>query len=259
MNNYNIRRDRPKITSEEIAQRKDFDSILNNHKIMSRPFYKNPWFFGVTGMASIGLIIGGVLSFTGSESSIPSQEYFTDSAPQRAEVKMASLEMTSTTVPIEEPKKKIIQIKKADIHEKTITLEDNKQKELVVENKITVTSTEVKDEIIEPSNVPVFDNRFALQPKIAGKPGGDISKLDLIKKGQIYNELKSEIYEFEMHITTEFGSKVYRAKGDKLSLEMKNALKDMETGEEVYFENIMTKSSNGLLVELSPIRYTLFN
>ena len=67
MNNYKIRRDRPRVSSEEIAQRKDFDSLLNDHLIMNRPFFKNPWFFGVTGMATLGLLIGGIYSFTSTK------------------------------------------------------------------------------------------------------------------------------------------------------------------------------------------------
>lgn len=36
---------RPEISSDEIVKRKNFDSILKQHTPMSKPLFKNPWFF----------------------------------------------------------------------------------------------------------------------------------------------------------------------------------------------------------------------
>lgn len=55
MENFKMNVDRPKISSEEIASRQNFDSVLSQFKQIKPPAYKNPWFWGSAGLASAGL------------------------------------------------------------------------------------------------------------------------------------------------------------------------------------------------------------
>ncbi|SFT90901.1 hypothetical protein SAMN05216474_3102 [Lishizhenia tianjinensis] len=50
--------DRPKISSEEIRNRQNFDQILGNLKALHKPFYKKTWFWGTTGLATVAVAIG---------------------------------------------------------------------------------------------------------------------------------------------------------------------------------------------------------
>lgn len=52
---------RPDISSEEISKRKNFDSVLKQHTVITKPFYKNPWFLSGGGMALVAAVIAIVL------------------------------------------------------------------------------------------------------------------------------------------------------------------------------------------------------
>ncbi|MDX1446406.1 hypothetical protein [Lishizhenia sp.] len=58
MNNRKMNLDRPKISSEEIKSRQNFDQILGNLKALHKPFYKKTWFWGTTGLATVAVAIG---------------------------------------------------------------------------------------------------------------------------------------------------------------------------------------------------------
>lgn len=47
---------RPDISSEEISERKNFDSILKQHVPASKPFFKKPWFIGGVGIAAVAIV-----------------------------------------------------------------------------------------------------------------------------------------------------------------------------------------------------------
>ncbi|MES2587681.1 MAG: hypothetical protein V4622_01800 [Bacteroidota bacterium] len=55
MENFKVNLDRPKISSEEIAQKQNFENVLNKFNQVKTPVYKNPWFWGSAGLASVGL------------------------------------------------------------------------------------------------------------------------------------------------------------------------------------------------------------
>lgn len=55
MENFKIKLDRPTVSSEEIASKQNFDHVLSSFNQASPPAYKNPWFWGSAGLASIGL------------------------------------------------------------------------------------------------------------------------------------------------------------------------------------------------------------
>ena len=53
-NKINI--DRPIVSSEEINKRQDFTTVMKGVKKMKPPLYKNPWFYGPVGLASLALL-----------------------------------------------------------------------------------------------------------------------------------------------------------------------------------------------------------
>src|SRR5687768_13008074 len=63
MKNRKMNIDRPQIDSKEIQAGMNFGQLMVGYQAMSKPFYKSNWFFGTTGLASIGLIVGGTFAF----------------------------------------------------------------------------------------------------------------------------------------------------------------------------------------------------
>ncbi len=55
MENFKLNLDRPEISSNEIEKNQNFDNILSSYKKMKPPVYKNPWFWGSAGLATVGL------------------------------------------------------------------------------------------------------------------------------------------------------------------------------------------------------------
>ncbi|MGV3630988.1 MAG: hypothetical protein ACO1O6_07270 [Bacteroidota bacterium] len=55
MENFKVKLDRPKISSEEIASKQNFDNVLSTFNQAKPPAYKNPWFWGSAGLATVGV------------------------------------------------------------------------------------------------------------------------------------------------------------------------------------------------------------
>ncbi|MFP5470464.1 MAG: hypothetical protein ACLGGV_02625 [Bacteroidia bacterium] len=69
MENRKININRPNISSEEILKRRNFQEVLTNYQLITKPFYKTPW-FGVTSSSMlITAVILGVFIFNESETS----------------------------------------------------------------------------------------------------------------------------------------------------------------------------------------------
>ena len=82
MKNRKINLDRPRIDSKEIQAHKDFNQVFENFNTMSKPFYKSTWFFGTTGLASLGLIIGGTIAFQDPDNQVTDLNVLNSEAPQ---------------------------------------------------------------------------------------------------------------------------------------------------------------------------------
>lgn len=52
---------RPEISSDEILKRKNFESVLKQHTPMSKPLFKNPWFF--SGAIAVVVVAAAVATF----------------------------------------------------------------------------------------------------------------------------------------------------------------------------------------------------
>jgi len=57
MNNRKMNLDRPNLNSEQISARQNFDQVLSKHLLSKPPVWKNPWFWGPTGLATIGIAL----------------------------------------------------------------------------------------------------------------------------------------------------------------------------------------------------------
>ena len=63
---------RPDVSSEEILKRKNFDSVLKQHTVISKPFYKNPWFLSGGGIAIVAAVTAIVLQINNNpEATLP--------------------------------------------------------------------------------------------------------------------------------------------------------------------------------------------
>ncbi len=59
--------DRPNLNSEQISARQNFDKVLSKHLLSKPPVWKNPWFWGPTGLASIGIALFFSVNYLNSQ------------------------------------------------------------------------------------------------------------------------------------------------------------------------------------------------
>lgn len=266
MKNIKINLDRPQVDSKSIQAQKDFDGLMKNHTIMSKPFYKSPWFMGTTGLASIGIVVGGIVAFNDAEP-VPDQQMITNAE--------APPEMTV-------PDNQIIQMEPKnstqDLVKETFAYADyinNNSNEIDDNNSTLETQNNSNQQIDEGANLQdnsVVENSgfthdenhnetsiMDLHPRISGKVNGSISKEELFDNKGITTESDVNVIHFELHLIDGLGGKVFEEESNQLTEEMKAALKKINSGETIYFENIKGKTEEGDIVRLNPLRYVLMN
>lgn len=67
MSNRKINLDRPALSPEQIEARQDFDKVLKQHYLLKPPVWKSPWFWGPTGLASVGIALFLSISYINSQ------------------------------------------------------------------------------------------------------------------------------------------------------------------------------------------------
>ncbi len=67
MSNRKMNLDRPTLNSEQIEARQNFDQVLSKHYLIKPPVWKSPWFWGPTGLASIGIALFLSVSYINSQ------------------------------------------------------------------------------------------------------------------------------------------------------------------------------------------------
>ncbi|MGV6860980.1 MAG: hypothetical protein ACWA41_04360 [Putridiphycobacter sp.] len=267
MKDIKINIDRPKLTSEDIKQKMNFENVLNQHQLMHKPFYKSPWFFGVAGLSSLGLIASVI--------------YHNYSLPPGVK------KMEITELSTENPPNQNLQIAYHDsqpLKQESINLNKTEQNNQPIDKKSTLNqTTNQKPESIElTSEVEISKNEenavnknqlseksqtetkktfnfFDLHPRIAGKVNGDITKKELLDEKGLQTNTNVNIVHFELHLVDGHGGKVFLEDSNVLNQEMKVALENVHAGDEIYFENINGETEEGKQVRLSPLRYTLLN
>lgn len=271
MKQIKINLDRPPVDSKSIQAHKDFNGLMKNHAIMSKPFYKSPWFMGSAGLATVGLVVGTVVVMQESPEPVP------DLLTTQNEPAPPDLEMSSSTIIAlnadtdisnadSEKDNQTIQFTSNElneIHDKTSTLEiTSEQKEVNPKEESIEESTEKSDlkeinktDLVETKKSDLFD----LMPRISGKANGHISRTELFDNKGITTESDVSVIHFELHLIDGLGGKVFKEEGNHLNEEMKNALQKINSGETIYFENIKGKTDKGDVVRLNPLRYVLMN
>lgn len=68
--------DRPNLSSEEIKGRQNFEDVLSKVKVSSPSFWQNPWFWGPTGLATVGIAVFLSLNSVNSQN-VPHEEKVT--------------------------------------------------------------------------------------------------------------------------------------------------------------------------------------
>lgn len=59
--------DRPNLNSEQISAKQNFDQVLSKHLLSKPPVWKSPWFWGSTGLASIGIALFFSVNYLNSQ------------------------------------------------------------------------------------------------------------------------------------------------------------------------------------------------
>ncbi len=269
MKNRKINVDRPHLKSEEILAGRNFDEVLANHNVMTKPFYKQHWFMGATGLASLGLIIGGTVAFQSNATEQPavSERYLTDAPPNQVPPEANFIVSASdlnqdpkptTTKTIELKPQKTTRIEENFTPQKNQVENVELQPDVKPEPTNTVkpeTKKAADDKNAEPSTSAFLD----MNPRISDKIGGTITRNELMDSRGITTEGDVSIIHFELHLIDGLGGKVFEEKGNQLNSEMKKALDDVGKGETIYFENIRGKIKNGTEIKLNPLRYVLMN
>lgn len=277
MENRKINVDRPQLNANEVMAGKNFDTVLRNHEFMSKPFYKQSWFFGTAGLASLGLIIGGTLAFQGSAEDyhqLSEQMLNTDAPPNLivtnpnlivagGKITESTHQLTQKTIqinpqniaPIEETSTRTEKIEpRIEVQEKSDPVADKPDKNISESmdeqlNLVAQTNTNKKEGV----------GSFDMSPRISNKIGGTISRNELLDNKGITTEGDINVIHFELHLIDGLGGKVFAEEGNQLNQEMRDALENVEQGETIYFENIRGKVKNGAEVRLNPLRYVLKN
>ena len=273
MKNVKINLDRPPVDSKEIQASKNFDSLMKNHQMMSKPFYKSPWFIGTTGLASISIIVGGVISFNSSEDQVSQDVTLDNQAPPELTTPDNNLIALNSDITPKTATDNLVKdtFKYSEYIENQIddnnnTLEEsNPNEELVIQEENDNTTEEVESVSHQDKHEQVKDDVdknedfSALMPRIGGKINGSISRDELFDNKGITTESDVSIIHFELHLIDGLGGKVFEEESNQLNDEMKAALKMINQGETIYFENIKAKTEDGVIVRLNPLRYVLMN
>lgn len=274
MKNVKINLDRPPIDSKSIQANKDFDSLMKNHAIMSKPFYKSTWFLGTTGIASIGLVIGGIISFNPSNDELAEDVILDNSAPPEISSSENHLiALNSEVIPkttnqdLVKDTFKFLEHNSTQLDDNTNTLDLNisqnnsNNDELSNDNQeiVDVLSHEDKHDEVQ-DDVKENIDFTAMMPRIGGKINGSISRDELFDNKGITTESDVSVIHFELHLIDGLGGEVLlEEESNQLNDEMKAALKKINQGETIYFENIKGRTGNGEIVRLNPLRYVLMN
>jgi hypothetical protein len=263
MKNRKMNIDRPQIDSKEIQAGMNFGQLMVGYQAMSKPFYKSNWFFGTTGLASIGLIVGGTFAFQSpDEQEHVNTDLLSDSPPPEITVPQNTLLAVSsgTSVAPEELMPETIQITKenqvTDDKKPTPLIEDESEKIEVDEQVLTLNVTETA---VDHSDTKTGNETLDLTPRINGIMNGDITREDLFNNKGITTGSDVSIIHFELHLIDGLGGKVFEEESNQLNDDMKNALLNTGKGETIYFENIKGRTSDGRVVRLNPLRYVLLN
>lgn len=264
MNKLKINVDRPKMSSEDISKQMNFEDILSSHKIMAKPFYKSTWFFGVTGLATVSLIAASVYTLNKEGDELYRNIQVVENVSKTTEIDLIDTKVIDLNlnepIKIDEPidTKPTLKIEHTKPEQKITTdnpIEPQKKSvEEVVESKpVSKVANESTNEI--PKTFSFMD----LHPRISGKIDGNITKDELLDDKGLTTNSDVEIISFQLHVVGGMSSKVFNSEGNTLNSEMKLALKDVNVGEEVYFEKIKGKATTGEVFRLSPIRYVMLN
>ena len=259
MKNRKINLDRPQIDSKEIQAGMNFGLVMTSYQVMSKPFYKTNWFFGTTGLASIGLIVGGTFAFQSPEESdkLQNNQILTDAPPEVVTPKNKLLAINTTNESITVENEKVLTKQNQSKHDKINTQLNNQEIETIQYDQVSeVVSDQPQIDLSQEKNQ---SNVMDLSPRINGKLHGDITREDLFDNKGITTGSDVSIIHFELHLIDGLGGKVFEEESNQLNQEMRTALTNLTKGETIYFENIKGKTSDGKVVRLNPLRYVLLN
>jgi hypothetical protein len=262
MKNRKMNLDRPPLDQKEIQMGMNFGQLMVSYQAMSKPFYKTKWFFGTAGMASIGLIVGGTFAFQSGDKTTDSQASLTitDSPPvslteHSEKEELFAMNYSASTV-FEGTTQTEFASTKESKHDKKNTplsipepLNTSSETQINAELNATEESTDLKN----------GSDPLDLTPRINGKANGDITREDLLDNKGLTTNADVSIIHFELHLIDGLGGKVFEEESNQLNKDMKEALKNVNQGEMIYFENIKAKTSEGHVVRLNPLRYVLLN
>jgi hypothetical protein len=67
MSHRKMNLDRPNPNSEQIRSKQNFEQVLSKYHLLKTPVWKSPWFWGPTGLASLGIAIALSINYSNSQ------------------------------------------------------------------------------------------------------------------------------------------------------------------------------------------------
>lgn len=263
MKNRKMNIDRPQMSSKEVQAGMNFGQLMVGYQAMSKPFYKSNWFFGTTGLASIGLIVGGTFAFQSPDETETSKtDLLTDTPPPEVAVEANNL-LALNTEPaapvVNDTETKVINLSTDKANDKKQTpLSESTQTESIVDQP-EVVNINPSETAVNHSDKTDENEIMDLEPRINGIMNGDITREDLFDNKGITTGSDVSIIHFELHLIDGLGGKVFEEESNQLNQDMRNALHNTGKGETIYFEDIKGRTPDGKVVRLNPLRYVLLN
>lgn len=267
MKNVKVNLDRPPVDSKSIQANKDFNGLMKNHAMMSKPFYKSPWFVGATGLASISLV-AGIVAYNYSDP-VPDENLVETQSPPELTVPdnriiafNSDINPKTNTDDLVKDTFKYSEYNQNNLDDNTPTLEDSNPNPIQSDNLSNNQDNIDVDAVTHDDmhkKVSSDDAYTSLLPRIGGKANGAITKEQLFDNKGITTESDVSVIHFELHLIDGLGGKVFEEESNQLTAEMKAALKKITSGETIFFENIKGKTEDGDIVRLNPLRYVLMN
>lgn len=153
MENFKLNLDRPKLSSEQINARQDFGQVLNKFKASNPPIYKNPWFWGSAGLASVGLAT--MISLNALSNQKEKHDNITT---------QSKIDLPKDTECIKPP------VKNEDIPFNTFVVDPSKDEKITLESGTTIDIQKGSLESSKPVEIQVREFRDKASACVAGIP-----------------------------------------------------------------------------------------
>jgi hypothetical protein len=241
MKTTKINLDRPKISSEEIEKKQDFNKIVKGLIIRKPGIYRNPWFYGFVGASSL-ITFFAIREFVNTDSAVKNKPI--------AQVQSAATQYFDPIGRKDEntsPKSDTYALLMAE-NETTEKSQTNETNSLMVQSTLVTGST-----LESKKKIGTVVKKTIKVPNIGGVHSGSMKASELLKHSIIESGTTEPIKSFMIGYFNGTTDVLEFVSGNELSEKLKKNIIEFNTGEMIFFTEMYVNDSEGKLVMLSPI------